>query len=153
VSHAFKLGEAGIRACFAVGIFDQPRERWNRSKYYRHQSPRYKGEVDIQMEAHAETDEWRALEQLVSDLSEQAFYASWEYHGEFRVWRLATEGGSWGRITSEDSADQLKEALAISRRLGIWVVFDDETDFVKPIPIEAWLRSYERWRAGISPEP
>jgi hypothetical protein len=40
----------------------------------------------------------------------------------------------------------------ISGRLGIWVVFDDETDFVKPIPIEAWLRSYERWRAGRSPE-
>jgi hypothetical protein len=95
--------------------------------------------------------DWRVLEQLVSDLSEAAYYATCLVDTEFDVWRLATEGGTWGRITSEDSADQLREALTISRRLGLWVVMDDETDFVKPLPIEAWLRSYQRWRAGIPP--
>jgi hypothetical protein len=96
--------------------------------------------------------EWRALEELVSDLSEKAWYAGWLGDTEFDIWRLATEGGTWGRITSEDSADELREALAMSRRLGIWVAWDDETGFVKPIPIEAWLPAYERWRAGMSAE-
>jgi hypothetical protein len=111
------------------------------------------GGIDIDPGSNAESsEEWRALEQLVSDLSREAFHAGCLFDAEFEVWRLATEGGTWGRITPEDSADQLSEALSISRRLGIWVVFDDETDFVKPIPIEAWLRSYERWRAARSPE-
>jgi hypothetical protein len=115
--------------------------------------PSPQGGIDIDPGTHAEGREgWRALELLVNDLSRRAAAAKWLGDAEFDVWRLVTEGGRWGRVTSGDSTDQLSEALTISSKLGIWVGMDDETGFVKPIPIEAWLRSYERWRAGISPE-
>lgn len=139
-----------IQAARPVQVW--PHQRGRDRRYLLLKVPSDEGAPNIRTRFEAEgVEEWRALEQLVSDLSEKAYYATWMGNAEFEVWRLATEGGSWGRIDSEDSADQLKEALAISRSLGVWVVMDDETGFVKPIPVEAWLRAYERWRAGIPP--
>jgi hypothetical protein len=42
--------------------------------------------------------DWHQLADIVSELSESAYSAGWMVDSEFDVWRLASEGGIWGRI-------------------------------------------------------
>jgi hypothetical protein len=60
-------------------------------------------------------DDHRRLRDLISEVSQLAYHAGWMNDAEFHVWRLATEGGEWGRTSAEEARSQLADALNLAR--------------------------------------
>src|SRR5690349_11296056 len=90
-------------------------------------------------------DEHR-LRDLISEVSEAAFFAGWMEDAEYEVWRLATQGGAWGRTDAEESAGLLTEALSTARRIDRWVIWSERTGCDnEPIPLGDWSSMFRAW--------
>jgi hypothetical protein len=85
----------------------------------------------------------------MSEVTETAYYAGWLPETEFEVWRLATEGGSWGhcRLASE-AQPALGKALNLARQIGVWVVSDTSRQGCEnsAVPLEDWQPRFDAWR-------
>ena len=65
------------------------------------------------------TPEEQCLRDLMCEISEASYYAGWMRDTEFEVWRLATEGGVWGRSTAAELQQALEVISALAQKLGI----------------------------------
>jgi hypothetical protein len=93
------------------------------------------------------TPDEHTLRDRISDISEKCWSASWELGTEFEVWRLATEGGTWGRGSATELHADLVGLLDLARRLDRWIVWrsDDDTDH-QAVDLREWERRYAVWR-------
>jgi hypothetical protein len=89
---------------------------------------------------------------LIQGLSQRAFAASWMTNAEFQIWRLATEGGSWGLLDAMEESETLKLLLRGAVELGEWV--RGPVGQV-PIPLTEWREMYREWRnsPAFDPQP
>jgi hypothetical protein len=90
------------------------------------------------------------LRDVISEVSEKAYYAGWMQDAEFEVWRLAHEGGTWGHGTAEELASLLGEGMDLANQLDRWIVWsqlDEECDN-QAMPLSDWKRQYTSWREG-----
>lgn len=63
------------------------------------------------------------------------------------VWRLATEGGTWGRCSATQVQRLLAGAPSLARSLGQWVVASDKPGCdSEPVDLVEWERRYATWR-------
>ncbi len=97
------------------------------------------------------TPEQHRLRDLISEVSETCSYAGWAGDTEFEVWRLATEGGTWGHCSADELETQLAEALALAKELGVWVTWSDRSGCDnEPVRLPDWQIRYATRRAGRS---
>ena len=93
------------------------------------------------------TPEEQRLRDLMSEISEASYYACWMRDTEFEVWRLATEGGVWGRSTAAELQQALEMISALAQNLGKWIVWREWSWFGQPGRqpgrVEACLRRLE----------
>jgi hypothetical protein len=93
--------------------------------------------------------EQHRLRDLISDVSEACWHAGWLDGAEYGVWRLATEGGTWGDCSANDVERQLANAHTISERLGEWIVGADQADCDHiAVDLAQWESRYAVWRAA-----
>lgn len=86
------------------------------------------------------------LRDLISEISEKCWFAGWMDGTEFEVWRLATAGGEWGRGSAAGLEAELREATALARDLGVWLVWSDRVDCdQEPIGLMEWRGRYDAW--------
>lgn len=87
------------------------------------------------------TTDQRRLADFMSDLSEQAYYASWMEGLEYALWEaLVGPRREYGRLEfSEAHRTRLRE---LSDSCGGWIVFDDDNE-------ETWLPRAE-WEKRFS---
>jgi hypothetical protein len=86
------------------------------------------------------TETQEALVALMSDISEEAYYASWMEDLEFVLWYAVLHGPfSYGRTFIDE---QLIEQLAqLSKQTEGWIVFKDET-WETPIVQAEWIELF-----------
>lgn len=95
----------------------------------------------------------RLLIDYMSDLSEQAYAAAWMAGLEYDLWGAVVNGPrEYGR-TGIMIADILKLS-ELAKSAGGWIYFDEnsEGDGETFIPMDQWLRRYERHLARESKE-
>jgi len=94
------------------------------------------------------TPEQHRLRDLISDVSERCWAASWMSDTEFEVWRLTTEGGSWGQGDVGDLAGLLARVQALAQQLDAWIVPSDHERDCDHEPREQaiWRQEYASWR-------
>lgn len=64
------------------------------------------------------------------------------------MWRLATEGGSWGRCSASEIEPQLAEVMTLAKDLAIWPASTDKPGCDnEPVPLADWHGRYDAWRA------
>jgi len=81
------------------------------------------------------TEDQQALYDLMSDLSEEYFFAGWICGCEDWLWRqLNNEGNGNYNITD----DQRKELEAAKNRAGGWIIWDDDANEPGFLTIESW---------------
>jgi len=84
------------------------------------------------------------LQQYMSDLSEEAYYAGWEDGLEFALWEVVLDQRTeYGRlvVTPEHRA----RLIALSDACGGWIVFDDVTEETW-VSRADWEKLFSAWR-------
>lgn len=98
------------------------------------------------------TPDQHRLRDLISDMSETCWSAGWLEETEFDVWRLATEGGTWGRCSAAEIDAQLAEVITLSKELGVWVVWSGRPGCDnEPVPLSDWQVRYNAWKPTAGP--
>ena len=84
----------------------------------------------------------RALAQFMSELSEQAYSASWMQHLEFALWHAVVSGPfQYGRLAiNEGHIDRLR---ALRDKCEGWIYFDDQSG-ESWVALEEWQDMYSR---------
>lgn len=97
----------------------------------------------VRQDSEAFTPEMAELYGRMSDVSEDRWSAGWSLGCEYDLWRDALAGES-----SYRDADALREILALSDRLGGWVVWIDSDSPLDGgaafVPLDAWRAEYAR---------
>ena len=80
------------------------------------------------------------LEELMSQISEEAYSAGWMIWLEYALWGILNGSKrNYGRhVVSEVELLQLK---CLSDKCGCWIVFDDETEETA-IDFESWKKKF-----------
>jgi len=94
---------------------------------------------------------WREIQRIISDLSEEAYSAGWMQEAEYDVWRLSTEGGSWGHLTAAEAEPQLRQLLQLVGSSGYWVMWDGSSEEERPVRLQDWYSRYRTWRNALNP--
>ncbi len=97
---------------------------------------------------NTETSDWQELAQLMSDISEEAFYAGWMDQLEYDLWAAIHEGRpkygrKYGQITLGD--EQVRRLLELSERLGGWVWFNEELGLEEFNEHDRWAVLFADW--------
>jgi hypothetical protein len=92
---------------------------------------------------------WTEIQQIISELSEQAYSAGWMRQAEYDVWRLGVEGGSWGHLTSSEVEPQLRQLLHLAASEDYWVIQDEALGKERPVPLPNWRSRYRSWRNSL----
>lgn len=81
-----------------------------------------------------------ALENFMSNISENGFSAGWQKDLEFDLWTALVDGKrNYGFYTlTEEDINQLR---SLSEECGCWIVFDDETEETA-VDLESWKKMY-----------
>ena len=76
------------------------------------------------------------LYDLMSDISEDCYFAGWYTGNEYHIWAALQDGNrSYGM--GEMDADQLEQCRELSKELDGWIVwYDDDMD--PAAPVEEW---------------
>jgi len=93
---------------------------------------------------------WLEIQRIISELSEEAYAAGWMQEAEYDVWRLSTEGGSWGHLTATEAEPQLRRLLQLAGSSGCWVIWDELSEEERPVRLLDWYASYRAWRNALS---
>ena len=98
------------------------------------------------------TDKQRELYELMSDISEDCYFAGWMTGLEYAIFGALQDGDlSYGM--GEMDSDQVEEVRALSKELDGWIVWvdsDDEPDLPceewgpRFIPMADWLKKVAR---------
>jgi hypothetical protein len=89
-----------------------------------------------------------SLAQLMSDISEDCYCASWLIGTEFTLWQFAQGGhGDWGFF--EVTSEQATELRELSAKAGGWVAWPSQAldDGLIFVPAEAWTEMFAERRA------
>jgi len=99
------------------------------------------------------TDDHRKLIDLMSDISEEAYYAGWIAENEYRLWAMLVEpDDSHVYARAEVTAEQIAEMRRLSDRIGGWIEYVVGEDIERGawgerfVPLEAWLPRFKAWR-------
>jgi hypothetical protein len=103
----------------------------------------------------------RTLAMLMAELSERCWYAGWLDVLEYSLWDLATggrpiDGGSaqdWGHCRDSSLQDDLNRLLKMAEAADRWIVWDDDADDVRAVPLAEWRQSHEAWRRALKRRP
>jgi hypothetical protein len=84
-------------------------------------------------------ENWHALAQLMSEISEEAYFAGWMGGLEYALWDAVQNGPRrYGQITID--AEMIEALRHLSTQCGGWVRYgENEEEFV---PLETWERAY-----------
>jgi hypothetical protein len=83
------------------------------------------------------TTEQRLLADLMSDISEEEYFAGWAYGLEHELWRaLRSDDGRADNLVL--SADRRRTLQALSDACGGWIVFD-EAEGETWLQLDVWL--------------
>lgn len=95
------------------------------------------------------TKEQRALEQMMSDVSEECWCAGWNEGTEYGVWRLIEEGGSWGMCRAED-LPVLVAIKAFAEQIDAWVIWPGKPAVEGPrvVALDEWRAMYAKKSAA-----
>jgi hypothetical protein len=76
------------------------------------------------------------LEELMSQISEEGFYAGWMAGLEFDLWRIINgDDKRYGHhVLTQEEIDRL---WSLARKCGCWIVFDDEKEETA-IDLDIW---------------
>jgi hypothetical protein len=100
------------------------------------------------------TDKQLELYELMSDISEDCYYAGWMMGLEYAIWG-ALQDGDRRYGAGEMDAEQLEQCRALAKELDGWVIwYDDDSD--PELPIEEWgprFVSTDEWTAILAKEP
>jgi hypothetical protein len=95
------------------------------------------------------TPDEQRLRDGISDISERCRNAGWEHEAEFEVWRLAVEGGRWGRHSADELHPELGALVTRARRLDRWIAWRPEPNSEHDgVDLHEWERRYAHWRSG-----
>jgi hypothetical protein len=86
------------------------------------------------------TKQQRALHNLMSDISEEAWCAGWMDGLEYALWHIMLHGPAkygW-ELISEQTIQQLR---TLSEQAGCWIVFDDVTQETA-VPLAKWEQMF-----------
>lgn len=86
---------------------------------------------------------------LMVGLSQEYFAASWMSGTEYQLWRLATEGGTWGNLQAEMASATLNRLLQLAGERGQWMRWSAGP---YPIDLDEWRVAYRSWRSQMQPE-
>ena len=91
------------------------------------------------------------MSMLMSEISEDAYCASWEMGIEYAIWEVI-EGASLDyRWKSSISPDQMAALRKLSAELDGWLVHDaDSEDYVRHVSITEWHPLYEAHIAEVT---
>lgn len=82
------------------------------------------------------TDAQRELYDLMSDISEDCYFAGWLMGNEYNIWDALQDGDLSYGLGVMDAAS-LERCRELSAELNGWIIWaDDETD--KGMPVEEW---------------
>ena len=85
--------------------------------------------------------EEKQLADYMSDLSEEAYSASWMLGLEYILWGAIIDGPrKYGRL--DITVEHIAKLKNLSDACGGWVTFDDEKGETF-VPLDKWLRTYE----------
>lgn len=94
----------------------------------------------------------RALETLMSDLSEYCYCAGWLDTCEHDVWAmLVGDRDGWGMCSAEHVRDYLTAIWAVAERAGVWIVWDSDEHgtpvyYKRSVPLDEWREMYAAWK-------
>lgn len=95
------------------------------------------------------TPEEHHLRDLMSEISERCWFAGWEAAMEFDVWRLATEGGTWGRSSSTEVACELDVIRTYAEEIDRWIVLrrpEVRGSGHEALVLADWRARYAAWK-------
>jgi hypothetical protein len=86
----------------------------------------------------------RRLAELMSELSEEAYYAAWAVGLEYALWEAVLDGRSeWGMLElTEEQRTQLRQ---LAEECAGWIVFDDQRQEVW-LSTPDWQALFARWK-------
>ncbi len=88
------------------------------------------------------------MSMLMSEISEDAYCASWEMGAEYAIWDVVQETSSDWRWKSSISPDQMIMLRELSAELDGWLVYDESSENgVRRVPINEWRRLCKAHRA------
>ncbi len=83
------------------------------------------------------------MSMLMSEISEDAYCASWEMGTEYAIWDVIHGASSDLRWKSSISPDQTIMLRDLSAELDGWIVYDvDSDDYVRLVRMDEWQRIY-----------
>ena len=97
------------------------------------------------------TPEEHHLRDPMSEISERCWFAGWEDETEFEVWRLAAEGGSWGRSSAIELARELDVIRAFAEEIDRWIVWrtpETPSSDHEALVLVDWRERYAAWNAS-----
>jgi len=92
----------------------------------------------------------KLLIDLMSDISEDAYCASWMSKCEYGIWEAIHTNGHYGMtVIARDEAMRLR---VISRLIGGWVQWEwGNSDDPVFVPMDEWQRMSELWNGAATP--
>jgi hypothetical protein len=89
------------------------------------------------------TPKQRALAEMMSDLSEEAYCAGWMSGLEYALWgALLGRRAEYGRLPF--SPEEVARLRQLAQDCGGWIVFDDATQETW-LPTAEWERRFAEW--------
>lgn len=97
------------------------------------------------------SDKAKILRTLISDFSEEWWFASWLSGIEHSVWCLGN------KKSTNSKQEQAKRIVDLGKEWGIWVYWNDELVFkegycVEELSLDEWLRLHDVHMNGESEE-
>ena len=90
------------------------------------------------------TPDQTRLAQLMSELSEKAYYAGWMSGLEYALWQVVLgQRADYGQSTF--NSQDVSKLLRLSEACRGWIVFDDETEETW-VPLAEWKRRFASWQ-------
>lgn len=95
------------------------------------------------------------LAMLMSDISEECWFAGWMAGNEYALWDAIQEGGERGYGVAAITDEQAERLKALSDEVGAWPVWEDEVPdddsidglYLRWIPLGEWREHIAERRA------
>lgn len=92
--------------------------------------------IDLRPERDFSADEHKLYE-LMSEISEDCYFAGWMHGNEFALWDARNTGRLEYGLTKIDR-DLLSKVAALSVRCGRWIIWRDDSDGLDPHDVSEW---------------
>jgi hypothetical protein len=96
------------------------------------------------------TNDQKALADVMSEISEYCWFASWLIGTEYRLWHFMTNPDDveeWGNYPIP--AEQREQLRALSTSIGGWIVWRESDEGETFLSFAEWQPVYDAWRKGL----